>query len=298
VNTPASLPVVEVAQERVLGWQTKLHRWAAEDENKRFGDLFNLLCDPATLVVAWERVKRNRGSKTAGVDGETRKRIEQAGVENVLGELRQSLRDGSYAPLPVREREIPKRGSGKVRSLGCSLEPPALPDLARRRNQAGDCAKRALADRDETRLRMDAPAHVPDPASCSLALVVISHVGCAVGIRRSGGVSAGGRCDPTSHANGCRNQPRDQQATNTVHIHHRCCPFVCLPAPARSVIAPRVNVNRAGRGMPNLCLGRSAGSVDNDAMERRFRDCSPGLDPAALGHEVRTAARLPARSVP
>jgi RNA-directed DNA polymerase len=70
VNTPAPLPVVELAQERVLGWQTKLHRWAAEDENKRFSDLFNLLCDPATLVVAWERVKQNRGSKTAGVDGD------------------------------------------------------------------------------------------------------------------------------------------------------------------------------------------------------------------------------------
>ena len=64
------------------------------------------------------------GSKTAGVDGETRKRIEQAGVEKVLGELRQSLRDGSYAPLPVRERTIPKRGSGKVRRLGI----PALRD--------------------------------------------------------------------------------------------------------------------------------------------------------------------------
>ena len=124
MNTPAPLPAVELAQERVLGWQTKLHRWAAEDENKCFGDLFNLLCDPATLVVAWERVKHNRGSKTAGVDGETRKRIEQTGVENVLSELRQALRDGSYAPLPVRERKIPKRGSGKVRSLGI----PALRD--------------------------------------------------------------------------------------------------------------------------------------------------------------------------
>jgi len=86
VNTLAPLDA-ELAQERVLGWQSKLHRWAVEDERKRFGDLFNLLCDPATLAVAWERVKRNRGSKTAGVDGETRKRIEQAGVEKVLGEL-------------------------------------------------------------------------------------------------------------------------------------------------------------------------------------------------------------------
>jgi RNA-directed DNA polymerase len=123
VNTPAPLSA-EQAEERVLGWQTKLHRWAAQDEQKRFGDLFNLLCEPATLLVAWERVKRNRGSKTAGVDGQTRWRVEQQGVEKVLGELRQSLKDGSYAPLPVREHQIPKRGSGKVRSLGI----PALRD--------------------------------------------------------------------------------------------------------------------------------------------------------------------------
>src|SRR5437764_12651765 len=59
VNSSAPL-AVELAEERVLGWQTKLHRWAGEDERARFGDLFNLVCDLATLVVAWERVKRNR----------------------------------------------------------------------------------------------------------------------------------------------------------------------------------------------------------------------------------------------
>jgi RNA-directed DNA polymerase len=123
VNTHAPLDAKE-AEERVLGWQIKLHRWAVEDEEKRFGDLFNLLCDPATLLVAWERVKRNRGSKTAGVDGQTRWRIEQLGVERVLAELRESLRDRTYVPLPVREHQIPKRGSGKVRSLGI----PALRD--------------------------------------------------------------------------------------------------------------------------------------------------------------------------
>jgi RNA-directed DNA polymerase len=118
VNTLAPLDA-KLAEERVLGWQTKLHRWAAEDEQARFGDLFNLVCDPATLLVAWERVKRNRGSRTAGVDGQTRKRVEQAGVGCLLGELREELKDGGYRPLPARERLIPKR-SGKLRSLGIS----------------------------------------------------------------------------------------------------------------------------------------------------------------------------------
>jgi len=118
VKTPAPLSARE-AEQRVLGWQTKLHRWAAQDEQARFDDLFNLVCDPATLLVAWERVKRNRGSQTPGVDGQTRKRVEQIGVSELLGELRQELKDGSYRPLPARERLIPKR-SGKLRSLGIS----------------------------------------------------------------------------------------------------------------------------------------------------------------------------------
>ena len=118
MNTLAPLDA-NVAKERVLGWQTKLHRWAGEDEQAQFDDLFNLLCDPATLLLAWERVKRNRGSRTAGVDGQTRKQVEQMGVEHVLSELRQELKENTYRPLPARERLIPKR-SGKPRSLGIS----------------------------------------------------------------------------------------------------------------------------------------------------------------------------------
>jgi hypothetical protein len=71
------------------------------------------------LLVAWERVKRNRGSRTAGVDGQTRRVVEQMGVDGVLAKLRQELKDGTYRPLPARERLIPKR-SGKLRSLGIS----------------------------------------------------------------------------------------------------------------------------------------------------------------------------------
>ena len=41
-----------------------------------------------------------------------------------LDELRQSVRERTYTPLPVREHAIPKRGSGKVRKLGI----PALAD--------------------------------------------------------------------------------------------------------------------------------------------------------------------------
>jgi len=51
--------------------QTKLHRWAAAEPGRRFDDLFNLVYDPAFLVVAWDRVRSNRGGRTAGVGSAT-----------------------------------------------------------------------------------------------------------------------------------------------------------------------------------------------------------------------------------
>jgi len=68
LNSAAPRPGPQVAQERVLGIQRKLHRWAEDDQDRRFTDLHNLVCDPATLLVAWQRVRANRGSRSAGVD--------------------------------------------------------------------------------------------------------------------------------------------------------------------------------------------------------------------------------------
>ena len=45
-------------RERVLHFQRKLHDWASVDAERRFHDLWNLVCDPATLVVAWSRVSQ------------------------------------------------------------------------------------------------------------------------------------------------------------------------------------------------------------------------------------------------
>jgi RNA-directed DNA polymerase len=63
-------------RRRVSEMQAKLHRWAAADPGRRFDDLFNLVHDPATLIVAWDRVATNRGANTAGSDGWTITRIE------------------------------------------------------------------------------------------------------------------------------------------------------------------------------------------------------------------------------
>ena len=125
MNSGASWPSPNAAQERVLGIQRKLHKWSTDDQDRRFHDLHNLVCDPATLMVAWLRVRANRGSRSAGVDGKTAYHIEQVlGVQRFLDGLREELRCGSFRPLPVKERLIPKRDGKKFRRLGV----PALRD--------------------------------------------------------------------------------------------------------------------------------------------------------------------------
>ena len=68
------------------------------------------------LAEAYRRAGRNRGS--AGVDGEIFTAIESYGVERWLGELARDLRDGTYAPKPVRQLLIPKKQPGMFRPLG------------------------------------------------------------------------------------------------------------------------------------------------------------------------------------
>ncbi|MFF0066390.1 group II intron reverse transcriptase/maturase [Streptomyces sp. NPDC005279] len=121
LNSGALLEEVPAGpRQRVSEMQAKLHRWAAADSGRRFGDLFNLVHDPATLTVAFDRVAGNRGANTPGIDGLSAADVEERlGVSGFLDDLRAQLRQGTFRPLPVRERKIPKPGgSGKVRRLG------------------------------------------------------------------------------------------------------------------------------------------------------------------------------------
>lgn len=106
------------AERRVLDIQTKLHRWATDAPSRRFDDLFNLVCDPAFLLIAWSRVRSNKGSRSAGVDGLTAAHVEMRhGLEQFLAEVRSDLKSGGFRPMPVKERMIPK-ANGKFRRLG------------------------------------------------------------------------------------------------------------------------------------------------------------------------------------
>lgn len=110
-----------VNTEFILDMQRKLYRWSAANPDKRFADLFNIVCDRGTLLHAWQRLARNRGSNASGSVRVTRKKVEEqpSGVARFLEEIQQSLRRGTYQPEPVRQQLIPKPGkAGQFRPLG------------------------------------------------------------------------------------------------------------------------------------------------------------------------------------
>ena len=119
VNTGAAgWPSFARAYVAVRRMQTKLHGWAATDGGRRFDDLYNLVCDPAFLTLAWERVAQNKGARTPGVDRATVAWVSSGmGVEAFLRDVRDQLRSRTFQPVPVRQVMIPK-ASGKLRKLG------------------------------------------------------------------------------------------------------------------------------------------------------------------------------------
>lgn len=119
VNTgAANWPSDARAFLAVRRMQAKLHCWAVTDRDRRFDDLYNLVCDPAFLTIAWERVAGNKGARTPGVDRATVARITSGiGVEAFLQQVRDELKSRIFQPVPVRQVMIPK-ASGKLRKLG------------------------------------------------------------------------------------------------------------------------------------------------------------------------------------
>lgn len=104
VNTGELWPTADEAWPRVRRMQTKLHHWATGDPGRRFDDLFNLVCHPDFLTVAWERVKGNKGARTASVDRVAPALIAASPdiVAAFLADARDQLKTRTFTPLPVR----------------------------------------------------------------------------------------------------------------------------------------------------------------------------------------------------
>jgi RNA-directed DNA polymerase len=101
--------------EKVRVLQRKLYRAAKAQPQRTFGVLYDKVCRLEVLEMAWDQVRRNRG--TAGVDGETIEAIEARGALGFLLELREELISERYRPQPVRRVFIPKP-DGRQRPLG------------------------------------------------------------------------------------------------------------------------------------------------------------------------------------
>jgi RNA-directed DNA polymerase len=100
--------------------QKKLSQWATEDPEKRFTDLYSLLCNEVWLRVAHHSVNSNQGRETAGVDGMTMSNF-NGDLEGNLKRLREALKAKTFEPQPVKRVYIPKPNSEKKRPLGIPM---------------------------------------------------------------------------------------------------------------------------------------------------------------------------------
>jgi RNA-directed DNA polymerase len=99
--------------------QRRLHTRSENQSGYIFCKLWGLITDPRNLRVALARVARNRGRRTAGVDGITVRMVFEEGVDAFIDDVRGELRSGTFHPSPVRRVLIPKPGQpGKHRPLG------------------------------------------------------------------------------------------------------------------------------------------------------------------------------------
>src|ERR1700735_2997054 len=105
----------QIPHDKVRELQRRLFTAAKRNRERRFHALYDRIWRSDVLLEAGGRGRRNKGPP--GIDGESLSTIEQQGVEPFLRELQDVLRSGTYRPLPVRRRYIPKADGGQ-RPLG------------------------------------------------------------------------------------------------------------------------------------------------------------------------------------
>ena len=103
----------------LLNVQRKLYLRSWENPDYVFRKLWGLVTDSRNLRSAFERVARNRGSRSAGVDRVTVAKVIAKGADTFLQTVRAELRSSAFRPSPVRRVMIPKKGKlGEYRPLG------------------------------------------------------------------------------------------------------------------------------------------------------------------------------------
>ena len=108
-------PLKREPTEEVRKLQRRLWAAAKRQPGRRFHALYAQVHRSDVLCEAWRRVKANRGA--AGVDEETLAEVEVYGVERMLAEVQEALKEERYRAPAVLRRYIPK-ADGKKRPLG------------------------------------------------------------------------------------------------------------------------------------------------------------------------------------
>lgn len=81
----------------------------------KFVDLISIIASEENIKLAYRNIKKNKGSKTHGTDGETNADLEKWQTDTLIKHIRKKL--AFYQPQAVRRVEIPK-ANGKTRPLG------------------------------------------------------------------------------------------------------------------------------------------------------------------------------------
>jgi RNA-directed DNA polymerase len=112
---------ITIHYEKVVRKQQQLHYKAVREPELEFTALYGLLAWEPWGEMALHRVLTNPGAKTPGVDGITKDDLKtESKRKALLGEIRQDLAEGRYAPQPARRVYIPK-ANGKMRPLGIPM---------------------------------------------------------------------------------------------------------------------------------------------------------------------------------
>lgn len=108
MNTGALWRSLALAEIRALGLQKKLHQWALTDSQRQFDDLFNLICDPASLMAAWQCVWGGTREREPLVWISSPSRSIGEKSNELLKALRAQFKAQQFYPMPVREKRITK----------------------------------------------------------------------------------------------------------------------------------------------------------------------------------------------
>ena len=107
-----------ITDGKVQRVQAMLYAKASYGSETRFKRLYKYLTRTEWVEVATNRILRNRGSRTAGIDGKTRSNyLDEGKRAQLVASIVEELQTQTYRPQAVRRVYI-KKANGKLRPLG------------------------------------------------------------------------------------------------------------------------------------------------------------------------------------